>query len=107
MRMATALSILALPGLSLTALPAAHAENPVGRYEMVTLPNKPGSFDNRVMILDTADGHLWQWWEAPAVGSLVASSGITYLGKVVPGTAAGETMPAHRSSAPEPVLPRR
>jgi hypothetical protein len=105
MRMATALSILALPGLNLIALPAAHAENPVGRYEMVTLPNKPGSFDNRVMILDT-DGHLWQWWEAPAVGSLVPSSGITYLGKVVPGTIPGETMTAHRSGAPEPVLPR-
>jgi hypothetical protein len=107
MRMATALSILALPALGLIVPRAAHAENPVGRYEMIALPNKPGSFDNRVMILDTADGHLWQWWEAPAVGSLLPSSGITYLGKVIPGTTAGETMPAHRGSAPEPVLPRR
>jgi hypothetical protein len=107
MRMAIIVSILALSALSLITPGLAHAENPVGRYEMIALPNKPGSFDNRVMILDTADGHLWQWWEAPAVGSSVPSSGITYLGKVAPGTAAGETMPAHRSSAPEPILPRR
>jgi hypothetical protein len=106
MRTAIIVSILALPALSLIAPRAAHTENPVGRYEMVALPNKPGSFDNRVMILDTADGHLWQWWEAPAVGSSVPSSGITYLGKVAPGAAAGETMPAHRSSMPEPALPR-
>ena len=106
MRTAIAFSML-LPAASLIAPHAAHAENPVGRYEMVALPNKPGSYDNRVMILDTADGHLWQWWEAPAVGSSVPSSGVTYLGKVTPGTAAGETMPARRSAAPEVVLPRR
>jgi hypothetical protein len=107
MRTAITLFVLALSAACLLPPCAAHAENPVGRYEMVTLPDKPGSFDNRVMILDTADGHLWQWWEAPAVGSLLPSSGITYLGKVIPGTTAGETMPAHRGSAPEPVLPRR
>jgi len=101
MRIALSLITLAM----LTAGPVeAQTQNPVGRYEMVALPKQPGSYDNRVMILDTADGHLWQWWEAPAVGSSAPSSGITYLGKVTPG-AAGETMPAHHSSAPEPVLP--
>jgi hypothetical protein len=84
----------------------AHAENQVGRYEMVTLPTKPGSFDSRVMILDTADGHLWQWWEAPAVGSATPSSGLTYLGKVTPGSTTTETTPLHRGAAPEPVPPR-
>jgi hypothetical protein len=106
MRMAMALFILALPAASLLPPRAAHAENPVGRYEMVALPNRPGSFDNRVMILDTADGHLWQWWEAPAMGSMAPGSGITYLGKVTPGNANGETMPAHRNGAPEPIVPR-
>jgi len=102
MRTALAIIALALPAQA----EAQPAQNPVGRYEMVALPKQPGSYDNRVMILDTADGHLWQWWEAPAVGSSVPSSGITYLGKVTPGNIAGETVPAHRSGASEPVLPR-
>ena len=102
MRIASAFIALAAfaPGLV-----QAQTQNPVGRYEMLALPNKPGSYDTRVMILDTADGHLWQWWEAPAVGSSAPSSGITYLGKVTPGSTPGETMPAHRSGAPEPLLP--
>jgi len=98
----------ALIALVLSAAGAAQAQtaqNPVGRYEMVALPKQPGSYENRVMILDTADGHLWQWWEAPAVGSTAPSSGITYLGKVTPGNAPGETLPARRGGAPEPVLP--
>jgi len=106
MRTAIIVSIIALTTVSSVPAHPAYAQNPVGRYEMVALPNRPGSFDNRVMILDTADGHLWQWWEAPAVGSLVPSSGITYLGKIAPGNAAGENMPLHRSGAPEPILPR-
>jgi len=106
MRLAFALIALALAPVALAAAAVpAHAQNQVGRYEMVTLPSKPGSYDNRVMILDTADGHLWQWWEAPAVGSLAPSSGITYLGKVTPGNVPGETAPARHSGAPEPVLP--
>ena len=98
--------VLALAAAALAAPVPAQAQNPVGRYEMVTLPSKPGSYDNRVMILDTADGHLWQWWEAPAVGSTASSSGITYLGKIAPGAAPGETQPVRHSGAPEPVLPR-
>jgi hypothetical protein len=105
MRTAIALFVLALSAASLLPPGVAHAENPVGRYEMVALPNKPGSFDNRVMILDTADGHLWQWWEAPAMGSLAPSSGITYLGKVTPGNTSAETVPTRHSGAPEPVMP--
>jgi hypothetical protein len=106
MRVPTASKILLLAVAGLIAPPAAHAQNPAGSYEMVTLPTKPGSYDSRVMILDTADGHLWQWWEAPAVGSSVPSSGITYLGKVAPGTTVGETAPAHRTGAPEQIVPR-
>jgi hypothetical protein len=106
MHVPTAFSIPSLVIVGLIAPCPAHAQNPVGRYEMVTLPTKPGSYDSRVMILDTADGHLWQWWEAPAVGSSVPSSGITYLGKVAQGSAVGETTPAHRTGGSEQIVPR-
>ena len=107
MRISPALIVPSLIALALPSAGAAKAQtqNPVGRYEIAPLPNKPGSYDNRVIILDTADGHLWQWWEAPAVGSSVPSSGITYLGKVTPGNAPGETQPTRRGGASEPVLP--
>jgi hypothetical protein len=95
-----------LPMLLLAWAPTpARAENDVGRFQMATLPNKAGSFDSRVMILDTTNGDLWQWWEAPAVGSSVPSSGITYLGRVTPGAAPGTTAPARRSSPMEPIVP--
>ena len=103
--MRIALTLIALTLSAAGGTQAQTTQNPVGRYEMVALPKQPGSYDNRVMILDTADGHLWQWWEAPAVGSSVPSSGITYLGKVTPGPVPGETQPARRSGAPEPILP--
>jgi hypothetical protein len=106
MRVPIASKILPLAMAGLIIPHAARAQNPVGRYEMVTLTTKLGSYDSRVMILDAADGHLWQWWEAPAIGSSVPSSGITYLGKVSPGTAVGETAPAHRTGAPEQIVPR-
>jgi hypothetical protein len=99
-------SLLLLACPAALAVGRAKAENPVGRYQMIALPNKPGSFDNKVMILDTADGHLWQWWEVPVVGSSVPSSGITYLGKVSPGASSSETAPARRGGAPEPIVPR-
>ena len=106
MRTLAARSLFSLGCLAALAAPA-KAENPVGRYQMIALPDKPGSFDSKVMILDTADGHLWQWWEAPAVGSSVPSSGITYLGKVLPGASSSETAKAHRDVAAEPIVPRR
>ncbi len=88
---------LALAGLATVLFAASapvHAEDGVGRYQMVPLPSRPGSFDNRVMILDTRDGHLWQWWEAPVIGSTNSGGrGMIYMGKVVPGSAAGENMP--------------
>ena len=102
MRIAPALVALAFLA---SGVAQAQTQNPVGRYEMLALPKQPGSYDNRVMILDTADGHLWQWWEAPAVGSSVPSSGFTYLGKVTPGNAPGETQPARHGETPEPLIP--
>jgi hypothetical protein len=95
--------------LSVLAVGAARAEEaPLGRYQMVPLPARPGSFDNRVMILDTRDGHLWQWWEVPAVGGGLGgvNSGITYMGKVVPGSSAGDTVPVRRPSGLDHATPR-
>ncbi len=92
----------------LSATLKAHAEEGVGRYQMVPLPARPGSFDNRIMILDTRDGHLWQWWEAPVVGSGNSGGrGMIYMGKVVPGSAAGETMPIPHTGTSTPNLPSR
>ena len=106
MRVGTAFAALSLL-MSLAAIPqVAQAQSEVGRYQMTALPIKPGSFDNRVMILDTSNGDLWQWWEAPAVGSSVPTSGITYLGRVTPGSAPGETTPAHRSTPPQSIVPK-
>jgi hypothetical protein len=102
----TILAGLAAGLLALT--PPAHAEDGVGRYQMVPLPARPGSFDNRVMILDTRDGHLWQWWEAPVVGGGNSGGrGIIYMGRVVPGSAAGENMPIPHSGINSPNSPSR
>lgn len=89
----------------LAAMPA-QAEDPVGRYKMVPLENKPGSFDTRVMILDTSEGYLWQWWEAPSVGGGTPSSGIVYLGRVGPGAASSGTASAGHPAPPMPIIPR-
>ena len=106
MRLPEALFFGILFCLAVIAPEAAHGENTVGRYAMVTLPTQPGSFDSRVMILDTADGHLWQWWEAPAIGNASPNSGITYLGKVTPGSTTTEITPLHRGGGLEPTMPR-
>ncbi len=91
-----------------TVRPAAADE--VGRYQMVALPNHPGSFDSRVLILDTRDGHLWQWWEVPTVGGGVKGmngSGISYLGKVVPGAATVDNPLPRKPGEPENIAPKR
>jgi hypothetical protein len=97
--------------LALAAWPAAAApatgDEPVGRYQMVTLPALPGTFASRVMILDTRDGHLWQWWETPAVGSGAASTGITYLGKVAPGGQIGDPLATGHGAPMGAISPKR
>ncbi len=107
MREAIGMTVAALAlGAVLSPALSARADD-IGRYQMVPLPANPGSFDSRVMILDTREGHLWQWWEAPAVGSGSGGAGITYLGKVSPGASIGETIPARRAGPPETIPPRK
>jgi hypothetical protein len=64
----------------------------MGRFQGFVLPK--GSNDlggDRMMVLDTATGDLWQWWDSPALNQSPAKSGITYMGRVAPGIAPGET----------------
>lgn len=74
-------------------------EGPVGRYAAVALVEGQrmagtGSLQPRVLILDTAQGHLWTWEEnvrldqpgkAPTFGAAVI-----YQGRVRPGSRIGE-----------------
>jgi hypothetical protein len=68
----------------------------VGRYQILILPSKGSVSADRVMILDTKDGNLWEWWDQSAVGTVPASTGISYMGKLTPGDHAGDTMPIER-----------
>ena len=91
--------------IAFAAMPV-QAQDSGGRYKMVPLANKPGSFDTRVMILDTSEGYLWQWWEAPSVGGATPSSGIVYLGKVGPGATSSGTASTGHTAPPMPIIPR-
>ena len=59
--------LITLALLVAVPLRLANAED-VGRYQMVPLPKAPNEFGDRVMILDTTTGDLWQWWEATSTG---------------------------------------
>ncbi|MGA2088088.1 MAG: hypothetical protein ABSG66_04130 [Stellaceae bacterium] len=73
----------------------------VGRYQAVPLSKVQGEFGDRIMILDTITGDLWQWWDAPAMGNDPGRSGITYMGHVKPSATPGETTTFRRFDAPK------
>lgn len=77
----------------------ANAEN-IGRYQALALPKAANELGDRIMILDTSTGDLWQWWDAPGLGQFPTKTGITYMGKVAPGSAPGETHSFQRFDAP-------
>lgn len=80
---ATALIAVAVPA-------AAFADEPVGRYQMVTV--QPGA----VMIVDTATGDLWRAWLPSVIpGPAANPGGIAYVGKI-----GHETAPAKPASPP-------
>lgn len=63
---------------------------PVGRYEMVRVigGNQGGS---AVMILDTANGDLWEWTSNPGTkGGNEVNVRLIYMGHVDPGGRMGE-----------------
>ena len=67
------------------------AEDGVGRYQAIAIPQPANAIGSgSILLLDTRDGQVWQWWQSTAIGNIAAGSGITYLGKLIPGTAPGE-----------------
>jgi hypothetical protein len=77
----------------LTTPNIAGAADDVGRYEMIAIPKTASTSYQSVMILDTKEGHLWEWVSLPAVGAQTpGDSFLRYQGKVKPGKAMGEVI---------------
>lgn len=67
---------------------------PVGRYQIVRLTE--GDQDHAaVMILDTANGHLWEWRRTLRAKGSAAKAAIIYMGHVEPGTKPGEVVESY------------
>ena len=82
--------IAALLALSGSALAETPSPGP-GRYQMLTIQVGASTIGGRVLILDTQDGDLWKWFEYSGYPvSAETGSAIMYLGKLKPGTKAGE-----------------
>jgi hypothetical protein len=84
--------------VSILATPAT-AEEP-GRYQAFPLSKSPADGADKVMIIDTGTGDLWLVADSPAFGGYAAKTSMTYMGKVTPGHAPGETTTFTRSEAP-------
>ena len=77
------------------------AQDGIGRYQAVPIAPAPNSANSgEILLLDTSDGHVWKWWEAPTVGSAVGGSGITDMGKLTPGTSPGEIIQRFKYGQP-------
>lgn len=79
--------------MGLIAGVAEAAEN--GRYQAIALEDEAGGRSGaRVLIVDTADGHVWTWSGnelMPDVGSgRRYGAAFVYQGKLRPGSKAGE-----------------
>lgn len=75
----------------------------IGRYQAVPLPRAENQFGQAILILDTSSGDLWQWWQASPVGDSPGGEGITYIGRMKPGSAPGEVRTIDRF----PVQPKK
>ena len=83
-----------------TALPpGANAVRPTGRYQAIALPRDPGNAGDKMMIVDTFTGDVWQWFDSPALSQYIGRSGVTYMGKLKPGIKPGETVTFKRYDA--------
>jgi hypothetical protein len=81
----------------------AAAQDGIGRYQAVPIAPAPNSANSgEILLLDTRDGHVWKWWEAPRMGNVAGGSGITYMGKLVPGSSPGEIVQRFRYGQPSP-----
>jgi hypothetical protein len=61
---------------------------PVGRYQAVAMTRSPGSGFDSALIVDTRDGHLWQWFGSTSSGPQT----LRYMGQVTPGRHMGEVI---------------
>ncbi|HEX8988377.1 MAG TPA: hypothetical protein VF816_10475, partial [Rhodocyclaceae bacterium] len=67
-----------------------HGADEVGRYQVISLPKDPNEIGKSVVILDTKEGHLWEWTESPKIGQIPGGYYLRYQGKVKPGKSIGE-----------------
>ena len=76
----------------LAAVSAGNAqENP--HYQIIALPPVETDTGHHALIIDTQAGFLWEYWSNPAANDKKIDEGITFLGKVSPGSVPGETIP--------------
>ncbi|HXC29742.1 MAG TPA: hypothetical protein VNV38_17425 [Stellaceae bacterium] len=66
---------------------AASADDGIGRYQAIAVPESGSAAAGRVLFLDTRDGHVWEWRNAPTMANNFSGEGFTYIGKLTPGVA--------------------
>jgi hypothetical protein len=75
----------------------ASAQDGHGRYQAIAIPQASNSISSgNVLLLDTRDGHVWEWWHSPTMGNVAGGAGITYMGKLIPRGAPGEIVQRYR-----------
>jgi hypothetical protein len=88
--------VLAINALVLISRPA-FADDPIGRYQAIAIPPASNSISSgNILLLDTRDGHVWEWWHAATIGNVAGGAGITYMGKLISGKAPGEVVQRFR-----------
>ena len=86
-----------LIGMSLVGLSAVSlAADEVGRYQVVALPKTDTVSYQSVIVLDTKEGHIWEWSAQPSYGSSAGGYYLRYQGKVRPGKTMGEIIEQKR-----------
>jgi hypothetical protein len=88
---------VALAGVFSVFASVAMADDVVGRYQAIPIPQASNAISSGgVLLLDTRDGHVWEWWHAATVGNVAGGAGITYMGKLTPGKAPGDVVQRFR-----------
>jgi hypothetical protein len=83
--MKAALSLITLAALLVLAPTPQTMAQEIGQYAIATFP--PGGNDaySHALIIDTKNGHVWEWISQPAMSGRQAFQGLIYQGQVVPG----------------------
>jgi hypothetical protein len=76
--------LLVMPIAAATA-----AEGTVGQYSIILEPQQSGSKATKAFILDTKNGHLWEWVEDFSGANPDGFQAFIYKGQVVPGKNTG------------------